>query len=70
MTKDCPWEFEQTNIRRIHHNLGYGMYINWILKSLNQRNSILVRKFRENNYFSSHTKLKGVRVSLSSVKMT
>ena len=44
-----------------HHNLGEGMYINWISKSRNPRNSNLVRKNRENNYFSSCTKLEVLR---------
>ena len=37
------------------------MYINWILKSRNPQNSNLVRKNREDNYFSSRTKLEVLR---------
>ena len=37
------------------------MYIDRILKSRNPRNSNLVRKNRENNYFSSRTKLEALR---------
>ena len=44
-----------------YHNLGWGMYINWILKTLNPRNSNLVRKNRENNCFSSRTKFEFIR---------
>ena len=39
------------------------MYINWILKSRKPRNSNLVRKNCENNYFSSRTKLEVLRYS-------
>ena len=38
-----------------HHNLGWGMYIDWIFKYRNPLNSNLVRKNGENNYFSSCT---------------
>ena len=44
-----------------HHNSGWGMYIDRILKSRNPQNSNLVRKNRENNYFSSRTKLEVLR---------
>ena len=37
------------------------MYINWILKSQKPRNSNLVWKNRENNYFLSRTKLEVIR---------
>ena len=37
------------------------MYIDWIFKSRNPRNSNLVRKNRENNYFPSRTKLEVIR---------
>ena len=44
-----------------HHNSGWGMYIDRILKSRNPQNSNLVRKYREINYFSSRTKLEDIR---------
>ena len=37
------------------------MYINWILKSRNPRNSNLVRKNGTYDYFSSRTKLEVLR---------
>ena len=39
-----------------HHILGRGMYINWIVKSRNPRNSNLVRKNRGNDYFRAREK--------------
>ena len=44
-----------------YHDLGWGMYINLILKSRNPRNSNLVRKDRKNDYFSCRTKLEVIR---------
>ena len=41
------------------------MYIDRILKSRNPQNSNLVRKNRENNYFSSRTKLEVIRYKVA-----
>ena len=47
-----------------HHDVGWDMCINWILKSRNPRNSNFVRKNRENNYFSSRTKFEVIRYTI------
>ena len=44
-----------------HHNFEWGMYIDWILKCRNPRNSNLVQKNQENNYFLSRTKFEVIR---------
>ena len=43
------------------------MYINWILKSRNPRNSNLVQNNQENNYFSIRIKLEATLYALLSL---
>ena len=46
------------------------MYFHWILKSWNPRNSNSLQKNRENNYFSSRTKLEVIQYAFYILTMS